>query len=99
MTPGKRLETYSLIVEDIAGNIQVPDIYLYGDRVPACIRLHLNELYKSMVEINYLKRNSNPISIHRKIDICIKILNNETKYSKWLEEKKRRRLTRQSKLD
>lgn len=92
MTPTRRLETYLHLAEDLARFINFPDIYSYNDNVPGCIKHHLNYLYKSLSNANLLKRSNNPVSIHRKIDICIKILRNEEKYLKWKEEKRKRRL-------
>ncbi|MHA1629744.1 MAG: serine/threonine protein kinase [Candidatus Heimdallarchaeota archaeon] len=92
MTPHRRLEAYLDLAADVERFINFPDIYSYNDNIPNCIKNHLNDLYKSLSHTSLLKRSNNPVSIHRKIDICIKILKNEKKYLKWKEEKRRRRL-------
>lgn len=98
MPSTKRIETYNLISNEIDKAIKLPDISMYNDKVPGCIKNQLNQLYKNMVSPNYLKRIANPVSIHRKLDICIKTLRNEYKYLKWLEEKKKRRLIKLEKM-
>lgn len=92
MKPKRRLETYIDLASDLARFINFPDIYSYNNNVPNCIKNHLNDLYKSLSHANLLKRSNNPVSIHRKIDICIKIVQNEKKYLKWKKEKRRRKL-------
>lgn len=89
-----RVETYLQIVKDMSKNIYLPDIDSYNDKVPKSIKNYLNELYKGLTNINLFKRMYNPISIHRKLDICIRILRNENAYNKWVEQRKKRRSNR-----
>lgn len=73
---------------------RLPDIFSYNDEVPKCIKSDLNKLYKEMVQLNYQKRNINPQSIIRQLDICIIVLKNQQKeqfmrrYKRLLREKK-----------
>ena len=96
MSGQNRLETYKRAADQLARSIPLPEIYSYNDFVPNCIKLHLNELYKGLAAINFQRRLCDSESIHRKIDICIKILRNERKYEAWLERKKRVRNARKS---
>jgi serine/threonine protein kinase len=98
MTVSKRIATYNAILPDLENMIYMPDIYSYNDNVPGCIKLQLDDLYKSLTKIDYKKRINKPESIHRKIDICIKTLKNEKKYSEWKIERDRRREIRLMKL-
>ena len=89
-----RVETYLRIINDLSKTIYLPDIDSYNDKVPKSIQIHLNEIYKGLTQISLLRRMDNPISIHRKLDICIKILRNEKAYLKWVEEKNKRNRNR-----
>ena len=97
MKEDKKLEAYKYISKDLSALIKLPEIYSYNDKVPNSIKYHLDELYKQLADISIINRIDKPTSIHRKIDICLKILKNEKKYQKWLEEKRRRKLIRESK--
>jgi serine/threonine protein kinase len=88
MTESNRLETYKGAADQLARTIPLPDIYAYNDFVPKSIKLHLNELYKNLAAINFHRRMRDPVAIHRRIDICIKILRNEQKYMEWRKKKK-----------
>ena len=97
MNERNRVQTYKGVADQLARSIPLPDVYAYNDFVPNSIKSHLNELYKSLAAINFQKRLNNPIGIHRKIDICMKILRNEDKYQQWLKRKKKFRAQRQLK--
>lgn len=94
MTVSKRLETYNAILPDLESMIYIPEIYFYNDNVPGCIKYQLDDLFKSLVQVDYKKRLNKPTSIHRKIDICIKTLANEKKYLEWKIERDKRRKVR-----
>lgn len=96
MSRQNRLETYKGVADQLARSIPLPEIYSYNDFVPNSIKLHLNELYKGIAAINFQRRVCNSEVIHRKLDICIKILRNERIYQAWLERKKRFRNARKS---
>ena len=98
MDTRKRIETYRIVSEDLSKAINLPNINSYNDKVPNSIKNHLNELYKELSAINLFKRLKNDTSIHRKIDICIKILKNEFIYHKWKTEKRRRKLIKLDKM-
>jgi len=96
MSGKNKLETYKGVADQLARSIRLPEIYSYNHLVPNSIKLHLNELYKGLAAINFQRRLCDSEAIHRKIDICIKILQNEQIYQVWLERKKRFRNARKS---
>lgn len=96
MSRQNKLETFKGVADQLARSIRLPEIYSYNDFVPNSIKLHLNELYKGLAAINFQRRLRDSEVIHRKIDICIKILQNERIYQVWLERKKRFRNARKS---
>jgi serine/threonine protein kinase len=94
MTREKKVEMCKEIVCDLANSVRLPDIYSYNSNVPNCIKHQLNDLYKELAAINFLSRLNHAPSIHRRLDICIKILKNEKKYIAFQERKKERKLAR-----
>ena len=91
MDSKKRIETYLSLVNDMSKIIKFPDIDSYNDKVPKSIKHYLNEIYMGLTNIDFFKRMDNQNSIHRKLDICIKILRNESSYQKWIEQRDKRR--------
>ena len=88
------MEMCKEIVRDLAKSVRLPDIYSYNSSVPNCIKHQLNDLYMDLAAINFLSRLDDVQSIHRRLDICIKILKNEKKYIAFQERKKARSLAR-----
>ena len=97
MKPEARITTFLSIVDEFARTILLPDIFSYNQKVPGSIKNHLNELYKSLSNINFIKRVTDIPYVHRKLDICIKILKNEDRYQRWIKEKLKRRENRMNK--
>lgn len=94
MDTKNRIETYRYIIGDISKTLDMPDISSFNNNVPKSIKNHLNTLYQELSSIDIHHRLKSQNSIHRKIDIIIKILKNEQSYKKWLEEKRKRRENR-----
>jgi serine/threonine protein kinase len=92
MDPKKRLPAYKTMIKEAAKSIRLPDIYSFNEYVPGSIKLPLNRLYMDLAAINFADRIHDAMAIHRRLDICIKILRNENKYQIWLDRKKQRRL-------
>jgi len=90
-----RKEIYDDFIKGIARSRPLPDIFLYNQEVPHCIKHRLNILYKSLANLDYRERLINFKTIFRQIDICRIILENEEKYKKWIELKRRFRKKRQ----
>ena len=97
MSEKDRIETYQGIINDLVSKIPLPDIFAYNEYVPNCIKLHLNNLYKSLSSINFFRRQINPPAIHRSLDIFIIILSNEEKYTKWRNQTRQRLEAKQCK--
>ena len=92
-----RVNMYLRELSSISNSVQYPDIYSYNSNVPNCIKIHLNNLYKSLTAINFRYRLRIVNSIHRQLDICIITLRNEQIYQKWNGEKEKRRVARMKK--
>lgn len=90
----QRVNIFHQIVNDIARAHPLPSIQSINPGVPSSIRDRLNDLYKGMCDLNYLKRNCHFPSIFRQIRTCVLILNNETKYQQWQAERQKRRVNR-----
>lgn len=95
----ERTNIYLDSIKIIASKVNLPDIYGFNDFTPACIKFHLNKLYKSLAQIDLAFRLGNFNSIYRQIDICIITLQNEKKYLKWLKKKKLIRVKRMKKME
>lgn len=84
----KRMNTYLNSIKIIASKTNLPEIYSYNYFTPKCIKVNLNNLYKSLIQIDLTKRLDNFNSVFHQINICIIILGNEKKYFKWLKMKR-----------
>jgi len=90
MQPDKRLEAYKELSKDLDRDVNLPEIFSYNDKVPNSIKFQIDKLYKSLAHINFTRRLNKPLSVHRQIDISLKILTNEMSYKKWKAEKRKR---------
>ena len=91
VSQGRRRDIYDQFVENIASAHRLPTLGTFGSNVPSCIANQLDDLYMSMAHLDYRKRLCDFIGIFRKIDICLLILRNEEKYSRWRQQKRQRR--------
>ncbi len=82
---GERLKQ---IVIQIVRGVRLPEIYDFDTDVPFVIRERLNRLCKGMANLNHEKRICDFQVVFREIDRCIEILQNRTKYEKWIELRK-----------
>lgn len=83
-----RKEIFNEFIEGIAQDNPLPDIFAYDTEVPNCIKDMLNDLYKSLANLDYRKRLTSFNRIFMRIDICRIILEHEQKYKKWKERKR-----------
>lgn len=90
----ERVKTFNEVVGFIADGHPLSDLAGYGPMIPACIRQRLDVLYKSMSAIDYRKRLTDFSRIFGQIETCLLILRNEETYSRWREERQRRRAAR-----
>lgn len=84
----ERINIYLDSIKAISSKTSLPDIYRYNDFTPRCIKIQLNNLYKSLAQIDLVKRLDSFSSVFRQIDICIITIENERKYLKWLKLKR-----------
>jgi len=92
-----RLLVYESIIESVINAHPLVSLESFAPNIPACVLDRLNDLYKCMCSFDYRKRNCDFNSIFRQIDTCLLILNNESKYRRWLDEKRKRRMNRMAK--
>lgn len=88
MPVDKRIEAYRALADDLSKRILLPDLDLYDPTIPKSIKNQLNALYKGLSAVSLWKRLKNPNEVHRKLDICIKVLRNEESYLKWLSSRR-----------
>jgi serine/threonine protein kinase len=92
-----RRRVYNQFVDAIANRRRLPSLQRFSSQVPGCIRTQVEELYKCLAAIDYRKRMCDFERIFYKVNVCLIILRNETKYRRWLNEKQKRRLAAQEK--
>jgi len=95
--PGNRHNTFHSIVDAIKASHQLPDLESFDPSLPKSVRPRLNELYKSLSDVDYRVRLTDFSRIFDQIGICQIILTNEKKYRHWVEEQRRRRAARRLK--
>ena len=83
-----KLLFYKKVIPLLEKSIRLPDIYSFNNEVPDSIKNNLNSLYKNLSSINLFRREINENVVHRKLDICILILENQLKYNKWRERRR-----------
>ena len=74
-----RLVLFNESIDTLVSAHRLPDIFSYNESIPNCIRNNINKLYKDLSHLNYQKRNVDPESIFRQINICVILLKNEKK--------------------
>jgi serine/threonine protein kinase len=94
---GNRHSTFHSIVDSIKASHQLPDLESFDPSLPKGVRLRLNELYKSLADVDHRVRLTDFSRIFNKIGICQIILQHEEKYRRWVEERRRRRAKRRLK--
>jgi serine/threonine protein kinase len=86
----EHLRIFNEVIDTVVTPQRLPDIFSYNNQVPNSIKIILNNLYKGMAALNYLKRYSDFESIYRQINLCILILKNEHIYRRWKLLRERR---------
>lgn len=82
---GERLKQ---IVTQIVRDVRLPEIYDFDTDVPIVIRERLNRLCKGMANLNHEKRICDFQVVFREVNRCIEVLQNRTKYERWIELRK-----------
>lgn len=96
--PGHKQSTFNSIVATIKGHYPLPDLDTFGVVAPKSIRDRVNELYKSLADIDHRSRLTDFSRIFGQLNICIIILCNEQSYLRWVQEKRRRAERRKQRL-
>ncbi len=96
-------ERMGQIVRQIVRDARLPEIFDLADDVPAVIRARLNGLCKGMANLDSRKRICDFEVVFREVNRCIEVLENRTKYERWMQlkelwsERRRQRIeTRES---
>ncbi len=90
---GKRASMYEQFVQHIADGHPLPGIHTVTT-IPKSIRDPLNDLYKSLAALDFRQRLSDFDRIFLQINRCILILENDDKYHRWREWRRRLRPNR-----
>ena len=89
--PQQRRNTYDQIVGSIANSRPLPSVASFGTAVPRCVRDRIDDLYRHLATIDYRRRPSQFDRTFNKLNTCLLILRNESKYQRWLAQKRLRR--------
>ena len=76
----------------------LPSISEYASDVPASIRPHIDDLYKSMATLDYRQRLCDFAMIFLKLNQCLILLRNEAKVAQWRKQKEVYNQNRRAKL-
>lgn len=87
---GHKHNTFHSIVNAIKANYPLPELETFGGVVPPSIRDKVNQLYKSLADIDHRTRLMDFSRVFAQLNICIIILRNEKSYQRWIQEKRRR---------
>jgi hypothetical protein len=87
--PGNRHSMFHSIVDAIKASHQLPDLESFDPSLPKSVRLRLNELYKSLADVDHRVRLTDFSRIFNQIGICQIVLQNEEKYRRWMEVRRR----------
>jgi serine/threonine protein kinase len=82
-----RRRIFLQFVQTLDAGHPLPSISEYASDVPASIRPHVDELYKSMATLNYRRRLCDFAMIFLKLDQCLLVLRNEAKVNRWRKQK------------
>lgn len=73
------LDDWTVLLSPYKAGVSIPDILGSGGSVPLSIRGHLNKLLSELTAIDFRDRLRDKNKIIRKIDICVKIIENSIK--------------------
>jgi serine/threonine protein kinase len=93
----ERRRIYTQLVQSIVARHQLPALAVYGGGLPRCIRPLMDDLYRSMVALDFRQRLCDFEMIFLKVDQSLLLLRNELKVRRWLEQKELRRKRRDEK--
>ena len=85
-----RIRVFDGFVEAFSDSRPLFSVRTIDDSIPKYIAYEIDRLYRSMVNLNYRKRETNFNRIFLRINIIEKILNNQRAFEKWRELKRKR---------
>jgi hypothetical protein len=88
---GKRRATLDSFIKQLADARQLPSAADFGADIPKCVKDRIDALWQALCALDYRGRLHEFPRIFRQIDSALIVLRNETRYLKWLQEKRRRR--------
>jgi serine/threonine protein kinase len=87
----ERREQFHNFLPTVISKWSLPDLSSIPNLAPSCIAARVNSFYKQLSDLDYRKRKAIPFtSVFREIDICLKILDHETAYRRWVERRRMR---------
>ncbi len=84
----QRKEVYDRFIAHITNSKPLPNISMFTQNVPPCIRDRVDALYQSLAALDYNVRLDRFDDVFQKIQTCLLILRNEEKYRRWCERKR-----------
>jgi serine/threonine protein kinase len=93
-----RRRVYLQFVRNLDAGHPLPSISEYASDVPASVRTHVDDLYKSMATLDYRRRLCDFSMIFLKINQCLLVLRNEEKVNRWRKQKEVYRQNHRAKL-
>jgi serine/threonine protein kinase len=82
-----RQRIYLQFVQSLDSGHPLPSISAYSSTTPACIRLQIDNLYKSMATLDYQRRLCDFETIFLKVDQCLLVLRNQDKVQRWQRQR------------
>lgn len=92
------LNEYHKILDSYKTEFKLPEFDIYGNSVPDSLSIELKRLLDSLIHFDYRKRQDLEYALER-VDICLKILENEELQKKQYEIKKNKRSQRLERLN
>jgi serine/threonine protein kinase len=83
----RRLHTYLGFVRNLAGAHPLPSIAAFGHGLPLCVATLVDDLYQSMVALDFRDRLCDFERIFLRIERCLLVLRNDEKIRRWRERR------------
>jgi hypothetical protein len=85
------------VIGSIAEAWRLPHVQDFNPTVPVVIRDRLNLLYQGLAHLDYRRRIGDFGRIFKDLEVCIRLLDYEAAYRRYLELRRRRRAAREAK--
>ena len=90
----RRRQVFDGTISAISEPLRLPDLEDFPIVLPLAIRGRLNRLYQKLAQLDYRRRLTSFDEIFRELEICGRLLERESAYRRWLEQRRRRREVR-----